>query len=250
MTCVPIESIGEDGTFSNLGGKYIWNPKERTIKLYYLYPNAAETVKLLNKYHYDMEIHDTNVQFIPGIESPGITTFFSDIFRIYNRQEAVFSLYYDNTIVGYNVCVYTKRFVHDENSEKIEIREFPYSFEFYYQDVVERIVNVDGTYDVSRDDVAKELLENGLGTLKDRYDSDRYTFLYYSQPTPHGTSEVIAYITNNGMYSLYGDKIDFTGYTRTFKNLVIDKESQIVTFNVLGSDKSYTLDLKTGELSE
>ena len=75
-------------------------------------------------------------------------------------------------------------------------------------------------------------------------------FLYYSQPTPHGSNEVICYVRNNGSYTMFTDEINNNNSTRRFNNLTIDKDNEKVTLELVGSDGTYTIDLRTEKVTK
>ncbi len=128
------------------------------------------------------------------------------------------------------------------------MEEVNYTFNYFYKDMIEKILENEGAPNFSREDVVDDLLDSGMATVKERVDTTNYTFLYFSQPTPRGTNEVICYVRNNGSYTMFTDEINNEGSTRKFNNLTIDKDNEKVTLELAGSEGIYTIDLKTGKV--
>jgi len=87
-----------------------------------------------------------------------------------------------------------------------------------------------------------------LGRIKDRIDTDEYTFLYIVQYTNHGGTEFLVWINRSGEYKDYSkdfESVSFYGQ-KFFDNVKIDAEKETVTF---GYDVYYIIDLKTGKMS-
>ncbi len=263
-TCVAIEDIGNDGKFSDIGGKYTWNPKDRTIKLEYMYSNTDEISNILKKYNYVLNIDCGKVTFVPDSVSSGlITTDFSKMYtKDSDRPEIIIDLFCDATLtgesmtqglvstIGYNFGRNTKQYYVENDHEKPKLEDSYYTFNYFYKDIIEKILGNEGAPNFSREEVVNELLDSGMGTLKDRFDTDNYTFLYYSQPTPRGTNEVICYVRNNGSYTTFTDEIDsIVGSTRKFESVEINKEAETVTVKVSGNEAIYTIDLKTEKVT-
>ena len=90
-TCVAIEDLGDDNTFSTIGGKYVWDPVNRTISLDYLYDTENSLLELMSENGLDVNIKITDraVEFaLPtGLWCYSITYDTSEMFESGNRPE-------------------------------------------------------------------------------------------------------------------------------------------------------------------
>lgn len=255
-TCVAIEDFGLDNTFSDIGGKFIWNPDERTIKLEFLYDNQSSLMDVQNNYKYGIKIENGNVSFVPDIVLPSWTT--TDFSGMYNnlidRKEKVIPLYYvsddGKILVGYNYCSDSKYFMYNDDGKNGHIEEMLYSFNYLYKDKIEEIMKEKGIPNFDRTRVIEEHIKSWLADPVERYDTDEYSFLYLRQPTPHGTNDILFYVRNDGSSKNILAEIPQVGMynVRTINTLNIDEEKEMVTFNVLGLDGNYTFNMKTGEI--
>lgn len=86
-----------------------------------------------------------------------------------------------------------------------------------------------------------------MSRISERFDTDEYTFIRASQPTPHGTSVIMAQIFNDGSVIRYSDLARNVWGIATIKNFKINEEEQTVTF--VNGPYARCIDLKTGEFT-
>lgn len=253
-TCVAIEDLGLDNTFSNIGGKFIWNPDKRTLNLEFLYENQQDLIDMQNQYKYGIKIENGNTTFVPDIFSPTwVITDFSGMYNsLSNRKDAIIPIYYENnfqkTIIGYNYCSESKNFIYSENNAQIE--EMVCIFNYFYKDKVEEILKNKGIASLERTQIIDQHLERWMANVINRYDTEDYSFLYLRQSTNHGNNELLLYVRNDGTYEYIHKKVpQSNNYTRIFKNLNISNEDETVSFGVTGFEEEYIFDMKNCEIS-
>ena len=129
-------------------------------------------------------------------------------------------------------------------------------------DAVNRIIEINTEY-VSdgekismseRRDIIDDFLDSRMATINERFDTDDYTFMYLTQPTPHGNNDMLIYVDAYGEYRSLGGELDLTNgnygnyaYTLSISKLNINKELGIVTFTA-NSTHRFSFNLLTGEL--
>ena len=129
-------------------------------------------------------------------------------------------------------------------------------------DAVNRIIEINSEY-VSdgqkismseRRDLIDDFLDSRMATINERIDTDDYSFLYLTQPTPHGNNDMLVYFDAYGEYRSLGGELDLTngnfgnyGYTLKISDLKIDKELGAVTFTANTSHR-FSFNLLTGVL--
>ena len=257
-TCVAIEDIGRDNTFSSVGGKYIWNPVNRTIRLEYLYDTTESLLDLLNNYRYDIKITNGVVEFIPAV-SDNTHSISYDPSGLYgsmnNRPKAVIPLKYvtsegKETVIGYNFGSDAYVFYWNDNAQ-CSLEKLGQTFNFFYMDSVEEILKRNGKPVIDdRDAYIKSLLESMLADNIERYDTDSYSFLMFTQPTPRGNETVLMIVTDkDGAISIFSLIPDVTLNDRINRDSVIlDKSSDTVKFSLM-SGENYVFNLVSGQLS-
>jgi hypothetical protein len=247
-TCVAIEDIGDDNTFSRIGGKYIWDPVNRTISLEYLYDIGADILDLQIEFGYNIVIKDGVLEFVPSVDGYVITTDLSGLFDYMSERPKKpipirIGSGENETIVGYNQGGDTYHFYYDA-SGKCRIEKVAYSFNYLYADRIREAMKIKGPAKLERDDVLKLLLDSMMADVKERYDTDRYTYVLFNQPTPHGTNTVMLCVWNDGSYKNISGSIPGTLQAGSSS---LDRENDRVSFKLVGNSEVYTFDLVTGE---
>ena len=136
----------------------------------------------------------------------------------------------------------------DENIPSIE--EYNTEIKYIDRDVLKVVAESQKQIapKVSKRDVIDINIENLMATINERFDTYDYSFLYLTQPTPHGNNDVLMYVTADGECRLLDGELNLP-YASTIKitKLNIDKELGIVTFTA-NSSYRYAFNLLTGEL--
>ena len=152
----------------------------------------------------------------------------------------------NETIVGYNQGGDTYHFYYDA-SGKCRIEKEAYSFNYLYADRIREAMKIKGPAKLERDDVLKLLLDSMMADVKERYDTDRYTYVLFNQPTPHGTNTVMLCVWNDGSYKNISGSIPGTLQAGSSS---LDRENDRVSFKLVGNSEVYTFDLVTGEFEK
>ncbi|MBQ7821723.1 MAG: hypothetical protein IJ391_05520 [Clostridia bacterium] len=235
---VAIEDLGGDNTFTKTGGKYIWNAEARTISL--------ETIS-------HRSIHEImNEKQVKLIVDDGYdATFVSDPFyygsvsgvRIpkdgYPRAITV-----GDTVIGYVFAPVQSAFsVDDDGNVSLKFERGVTYFCFYPESVESLLADIT-TVQPTREEILAYYQEQMM-TVIDSYETENYTFVYMTQPTPHGSTQFLRLITADGSVTYYENDFKSVSLhgTKTFDNVVIDKENAKVTFRY---DRDYVIDLETG----
>ncbi len=262
-TCVAVEDLGSDNSFSNIGGKYVWSQQTRTLKLEFMYDNKHELGDVQNQYKYRITIVGTkdastytygNVSFVPVLtDAAWITTDFSEIINTYSERpnNIIPLVYWENgvgTTIGYNFSSDNKYFIYDD-SGKANLEEMLFSFNYFYIDKVEDILKNKGNPNKTRTEVIDEHINTWMADTFERYDTDDYTFLFLYQPTPHGRNSLLLYVRSDGSFEYVHDMLPDAGeFTRAYDKVYINEEEETVTIEVSGVEGEYIFDLRTGKM--
>lgn len=242
-TAVAIEDLGNDKEFSQIGGRYVWNEEERTISLEFLY----ETPKYIS--------YDKNIIITADENMTELTATFEEVLHCGGYQEhfnfpdhvtddseieVVLPINADNAVIGY----YFRR---PSKTNKFT------AFTYYYPDKVEIAEKNYKPYPyTSKEDTISHFMDfHCVGEPRERFDTDRYSFVYISVAGTSWTSYNLIQVFEDGTYIDYGKQIHVTN--RSPKNLVIDKEKEIVTFKHVDRYNSewfteYEIDLKESKI--
>ena len=199
-TCVAIEDIGRDNTFSQIGGKYIWDPVNRTISLEYMYDNRADVDSLLEAYGYDLEITDGNAVFTPSADIFPVHT--TDLSGLSGENPAVpikYSADGKETVIGYACTRTDGAFVLDENGVWSTII-YESAFNYYDTEAVESILRQKGVHRLDRDTVVSCLIAHTFVNDMERYDTADYTYLAFRTATPRGAFNPVYVVWSDGSY--------------------------------------------------
>ena len=242
-TAVAIEDLGYDGAFSPIGGKFIWNEKERTISLEFLH----------SKWYGPLEDKDITISFNETM-TEAVATFeekfhcgggqehfdFPDCVTDDTDIEVVVPIKAQDEVVGY----YFRRPLKDNKFT---------AFTYYYQEKVKEAAK---TYTPSPFRTREEIIGHftgvhSIGEPVERFDTDDYSFVYISVAGTSWTSYNLLQAYDDGTYIDYADEINTVN--RSPKDLVIDKENEKVTFKYVDRYHSewftnYEIDLKAGKI--
>lgn len=240
-TAVAIEDLGYDKKFSPIGGKYIWDEKERTISLEFLY----------NKWGEFSRDKDITISFNEAMTEATAT--FEEKFHCGGGQEhfdfpeyvtddtdieVVLPIKAQDEVIGY----YFRR-----PSATNKFTAFTY---YYPEKVKEAEKNYIPEPKKTREEIISHL-NNHIGGYIERFDAEDYSFVYYSLAGTSWTAYNLLQVYDDGTYIDYG-KIIYT-QNRSPHNLIIDKENEKVTFKYVDRYHyewftNYEIDLKSGEI--
>lgn len=220
-TAVAIEDLGYDNAFSPIGGKFIWNEKERTISLEFLYANFSNlspdrNIEIIaNETMTEAEAAFEEVLHCGGMKEtykfPEYVTDDSDI-------EIIIPIKANGEAIGY----YFRKTLAD-NSFK--------AFTYWYPGKVKEAENKNYRpypYTTREDTISHFLNYHCIGEPRERFDTDDYSFVYISVAGTSWTSYNLLQVFNDGTYIDYDDEI--ATRNRSPQNLVVDRENEKVTF--------------------
>lgn len=231
---VAIEDLGGNGVFSDIGGRFFWNPDERTITLESAYDNSVSDI--LNEKHLNMEI-DYDISTINFVSSPiiygGISGFGeieeNEVNFTYKDETVCRTFQYDKILFSDNIDMY---------SEKERI--------YYYDiDKIAELVSDIEPIQPEYTDWLDYYKNNTLSTIKDRFETNEYIFLYMFLSHSHGGAQVLIKLDKrDGTRISYDDEFQSVSLhgQKYFENVVIDKENEKI---YLHYDADYVIDLKT-----
>lgn len=242
-TAVAIEDLGCDGAFSPIGGKFDWNGEERTISLEFLYENvgAIDSDKIIN-ITTNETMTEAQASFDGVLHCGGGAEHFS--FPEYAASEdadieTIMPIKADGETIGY----YFRR-----PSKENKFTAFTY----YYPDKLKKAEDDLTVYPkASREDIISHFVgTHSVGEPAERFDTDKYSFVYISVAGTSWTAYDLLQVYDDGTYVDYKDKI--AEKNRAPHDLKIDKENEKVTFRFADrySDwyTDYEIDLKAGEI--
>ena len=235
---VAVEDLGGDDTFSETGGKFNWNPDERLLTLELIYPNDSRTV--LNEKHVDMKINkDYTVEFESHPIAYGLMSC-----EARPKDELPYPIFSGDLIVGYLYRPKVRLSFSQDGSLQEEDSDLVY---YFYDEKLREALKDTEVLKPTREDWINYYKDYNLAEIYDSLETAEYTFLYMWQPTPHGRNELMCRVSKDGDEINYGAKFPPRSIwgQRTFDDVVIDKNSELVTFKY---DGEYTIDLKTGEM--
>ena len=251
-TAVTIEDLGEitDGSpYSQYGMKCVWDGKDRTIKLYFIYDNTWDIFDLIG---------DKPLRFECVNDEVNITVdHFSQRVSYYGPGDFTPPNYYPLYCGGQRVGTgfhQKKAYLLYYSPDEVELieEECLNSGRNYDLDalkkIIDKIVITPPTYDEALE-YYTGFARDGIGRIDNRIDTDGYTFLYITYFTPHGGSQILVRIDRNGECKDYSEDFESVSFwgQKYFDNVTIDAENETVTF---GYDVYYIIDLKTGKMTK
>lgn len=247
---VAIEDLGktEKGfEYSPYNMKCVWNGKDRTIKLYFLYNNLSEVFKLLESKPLSLKIENYTISFeINHFMPTSASNYYSGGFN----PPAQYPVYCGTQKVGIGFNV-GAAYIYYPADKKVTLSFGDNSGIYYDLEIMKKIIDEIEISPPTYEEVL-EYYEDWIywtGHIIDRIDTDEYTFLYCSQGNSSGNSEWLVRIDRNGEYKDYSEDFQSVSYSgnKHFDNVKIDVENETVTF---GYDVYYVIDLKTGVMSK
>ncbi len=242
-TAVAIEDLGYNGAFSPIGGKYVWNEKERTISLEFLYENSYViskdrniTVSANETMTESEATFDEVIHCVGGRESFKFPDYVTDDAVI----ETVLPIKSGGEIIGY----YFRR----------PSKEYKFTaFTYYYPDKLKKAEeNYTPCPHNTREDIISHFVSvHSVGEPQERFDTEKYSFVYISVAGTSWTSYNLLQVYDDGTYIDYKDEISTSN--RAPYGLVVDKENEKVTFSHIDRYHhewftDYEIDLKNGKI--
>ena len=242
-TAVAIEDLGYDGAFSPIGGKFIWNEKDRTISLEFLYEsgyNISEDKNINITVNENMT--EAEATFEQMFHCGGNQQHFSfpDYVTDDANVEVVLPIKAEGEIIGY----YFRR-----PSKENKFTAFTY----YYPEKLEEAEKIytPAPYKTREEIIGHFTGVHSFGVPVERFDTDDYSFVYISVAGTSWTSYSLLQAYDDGTYIDYRDIIAMRN--RSPVNLLIDRENEKVTFKHVDRYTrewftDYEIDLKSGTI--
>lgn len=240
---VAIEDLGGDGEFSEVGGRYFWNSDDRTITLESVYTTYIGSI--LDDYHVNMVIDkDYSVTFESHPIMYGETWGFS------NPEDSLPKpITYNGTIIGY---IYSPKncygiYSDDHGNCSLIQDNHTVAYRYFYEEKIKEILKDVEAVKPTREDWI-EHYENQMMSVIDSLETEEYTFLYMTQPNPHGSSQMLRRVSKDGTVINYESQLNSNNLwgNMHFNDVSIDRETKKVTF--MYDNEKYEIDLETTAL--
>lgn len=245
-TAVAIEELGYDGAFSPIGGKYIWNEKDRTISIEFLYETGYTPSELSLDKNINITVNESMTEAEATFEQlfhcGGYQQHFSfpDYVTDDSNIEAVLPIKANGEIIGY----YFRRPSKDNKFT---------AFTYYYPEKLKEAAKTytPAPFKTREDIISHFVTRHSTGEPRERFDTEDYSFIYISVAGTSWTAYCLVQAYDDGTYINYADEIHVQN--RAPQNLIIDKENEKVTFKHVDRYNSewftnYEIDLKTGKI--
>lgn len=245
-TAVAIEDLGYDGAFSPIGGKFIWNEKERSISLEFLYGNHSNISSDRNvEIVANESMTEAEATFEEVLHCGGMQVNY--IFPEYVTEDADIEVMMPIKANGETIGYYFRKPLADNRFT---------AFTYWYPEKVkaaEENAYKPYPYTTREDTISHFLNYHSVGGPRKRFDTDDYSFVYIAVAGTSWTSYNLLQVYNDGTYIDYDDIISMKN--RAPSNLVIDKENEKVTFKYVDRYHSewfanYEIDLKNGTIQQ
>lgn len=242
---IVIEELGWDNTFSDIGGKFVWNGNDRTISLESMYRYPYEIRNMLEENHLNIVLNDDNdvlkAELVPSPLLGGQILCEKVI-----PDNSIIPVLYNDETIGYRCKFPDVRFADDENGVQIlENGKNQRDVDYFYFDKIKEMISAIEPVKPTVEDWLNYLENNALTTIKESFETDDYMFLYAYSAHSHGGTDVLIKLNKaDGKRIDYDDNfksVSFYGQ-KDFENVVIDRENERV---YLHYDVDYIIDLKT-----
>lgn len=247
---VIIEELGMNNAFSETGGKYIWNPEERTITLEsaYRYPYSMRT--MLEDAGYNINLKKTDYTY--RLEAEPVSAPLTGGYILLEEEipdNSMVSVFYRDELIGYR-CRFPELWVESDENGVYQSKEIQTTVEYFFTEKVEDMVFQAGVVIPTIENWMTYFEKNTMSTILDRFETEEYLFLYLSSHTPHGSIQRLIKITKeDGSKLEYSDQFESVSLhgQKRFDKVEIDREKEMVLIHY---DKDYIIDLNTDEIRE
>jgi len=245
---IVIEELGADNTFSDIGGKFIWNPNNRTIVLesMYRYPYSMRT--MMEDKGYNIILTESDYTY--KLEAEPARAPLNGGYILCEKEipdNSMIEVIYNDEIIGYR-CSFTDMVIEKDENGVYSIVERQTPVDYFYVDKVEDMIFKAGIVTPTCEDWLNYFKHHTLSTIKDSFETDEYMFLYMFFANSHGGSDgLIKLNKKDGTRIDYDDSFKSVSYSgnKDFANVRIDKENEKV---YLHYDVDYVIDLKTDKI--
>ncbi|MBE7054310.1 MAG: hypothetical protein E7391_08585 [Ruminococcaceae bacterium] len=246
---VAVEDLGLDNTFSQIGGKFIWDENNRTISLEVMYRYSYDLRKFMEDNNYNIVLDDCDTYLNAKLSAAPIVNNGYFICEKEIEKDLFVPVLYNGEIIGYR-CNFTEfRGVPDENNNYV-LKSVELPVDYFYEDKVKEIIVNGPKVNPTVDDWLNYYKYNTLCTVKDSFETDEYLFLYLSLAHTRGsTQQLVKLNKKDGNRILYSDSFESVSLhgQKYFDFLTIDRENEKVRFSY---DTYYEIDLKTDKIEK
>ena len=241
---IVLEELGEDNTFSDIGGKFIWNPNNRTIVLesMYRYPYCMRSMMEDKGYNIVLTDYYTYTLMAEPVAAPlngGHILCEKEI-----SDNTIIPVKYSDDTIGYRCSFPEMRIVKDENGV-YSLEESQTPVDYFYVNKVEEMIFKAGVVKPTAQDWLNYFTNHTVSNIKDSLETDEYLFLYmFSHAIHSGSDRLIKINKADGTKIEYQTNLDSVNGKR-FENVEIDRENEKVYFHY---DVDYVINLQTDEV--
>lgn len=278
-TAVALEDLGGLGKYNELGARYFYDDKTRTIRFETLYNNAYQTIYPLrlrltvsdNKSQINAELffdqysdtikYDHTFNDFKKINLPVILPIMIEI-NGENKQLGWYFGHKTKEIKNIGIAVSGELLPNEyglnasggDITAIYALKESYTGFAYLFDDIAREAKKAAVIPQLSkRDQVASKMgYLNRWNAEQDKLETDDYLFIYAIGSTPHppGKNAQLLLIQNDGTYHDYKEdfEADTIWGTKLFDDVTIDHENELCYVSDHG--KNYVIDLKTGEMKE
>lgn len=244
-TAVIIEELGMDNAFSETGGKYIWNPSNRTIMLESMHSYPYSMRNMMEDKGYNIVLAESGNSLIAKpVEAPltgGHILCEKEI-----PDNSIIPVSYNGEIIGYR-CSFKMTTLEQDANGVYSCGERQTPVDYFYVDKVEDMIFQAGVVTPTAEDWLSYFNNHTISTIKDSFETDEYLFLYmFSSYVMNGSDRLIKINKADGTKIEYQYSLDSESYKR-FDNVVIDEGNEKVYFYY---DKDYVIDLAKDDVRE
>lgn len=240
---VAIEDIAGDKVFSDIGARYFWDSENRTVSLEFIYDNSHELSLLCSEKHLNARVEN------------GKITFSSDPF-VYGSlsweiPDGIGEVYCDDTYAGISFKTKAGYFLSEDDGNCVFKTDGSHTAIYFEMESLRAKLADITPVQPTREQWIQYYTEGGMSmfyTVKERLDTDDYTFMYLSfGGVMHGGTQCIIKISADGTCVDYANNFKSVSYGggKLFDNARLDRDSRKFYFRY---DKDYVLDLDSGEL--
>ncbi len=240
---IVVEELGADNTFSDIGGKYIWNPNSRTLTLESMHRYPYSMRNMMEDKGYNIILTESNNTLVAEPVAAPLTGG-----HILCEKEipdnSIIPVEYNDEIIGYRCMFAEKRLEQDENGV-YSLGEYQSPIDYFYVDKVEDMIFEAGVVTPTTEDWLNYFKNHTISTIKDSFETDEYLFLYmFSSYVMNGSDRLIKINKADGTKLEYQHSLGSENYKR-FDNVVIDRENEKVYVRY---DVDYVINLKNDDI--
>lgn len=282
-TAVAIEDLGGFKEYNEFGGRYFYDDDTRTITLETIYDNSTDKLNIMFNHQSDvtLSLNEDKTKVYAEFQGDAYTVggnekLSGELDNVWQKNQpmllpVVTAINGEEKKLGYffghnekdvehigiemNGELLTSGYAVDEEKDDFkdvyELTDAYTIFTCLNEDVMEEGASTVIIQELTkREQVIRDWLWHHWNGVKDRIDTDDYSFLYAGWfGGPHGGSyENLLRIDNDGAYHDYASEFESVSYwgQKSFDNVRIDKENEKCYFRY---DEDYVIDLKTCQLT-